>query len=213
MRYDVVLWDFDGTLVDTEPGIMASICCACAQLGKPIPSKAVLRKFIGPSIFFSFREYMGFPEALAEQAAMLFRDSYSGGNIYQSALFPGINDLLRLLMRSGVRNAVTTLKPENAARLLMKHLGIEDCFAAVKGSDPDRLEHLTKAQAVEYVLSQLGVTDKSKVALIGDTVFDEEGARKSGIDFIAAGYGAGFENPPQCVFYANRVKDLEKFLL
>ena len=76
MNYHTILWDFDGTLVDTSPGIMACICYACAQLKQPEPEKAVLRKFIGPPLYDSFQAYLGYSPPLAEEATRIYRKYY-----------------------------------------------------------------------------------------------------------------------------------------
>lgn len=213
MRYDIILWDFDGTLVDTSPGIMESIRHACAQLEQPEPDAATLRKFIGPPLYFSFQEYTGYSPELAERATHLFREHYIAGGLYHSILYPGLPALLEKLSKVGAKNAVTTLKPENTARILLRHFEIDGLFTVCKGSDPNKMADLTKAQIIGYVLNELGVKDKSKAVLIGDTVFDQEGARESGVDFIAAAYGFGFETRPNCVYYAENMDSLEKFLL
>lgn len=213
MRYEIILWDFDGTLVDTSPGIMESIRHACGLLGQPELDESTLRKFIGPPLYFSFQEYAGYSPEMAERATHLFREHYTAGGLYHSFIYPGLPGLLNKLSKAGAKNAVTTLKPENTARLLLSHFQIDGLFAACKGSDPNKMADLTKAQIIGHVLDALGVQDKSRAVLIGDTVFDEEGAWESGVDFIAAAYGFGFEKRPDCVFYAENVESLEKFLL
>lgn len=213
MRYDIVLWDFDGTLVDTSPGIMETIRYVSSALGRQEPDEATLRKFIGPPLYFSFQEYTGYSPELAEQATHIFRDRYVSGGLYNSVVYPGLPSLLKRLVEHGVKNAVATLKPENTARMLLSHFEIDSLFAICKGADPNKMTGMTKGQIVEFILEKLGVSDKSRAVLIGDTKFDEQGARESGVDFIAAAYGFGFDQRPDCVCYAEDMAALEKFLL
>ena len=98
MNYHTILWDFDGTLVDTSPGIMACICYACAQLKQPEPEKAVLRKFIGPPLYDSFQAYLGYSPPLAEEATRIYRKYYEKDGLYQSNIYPGMKDLLKDLV-------------------------------------------------------------------------------------------------------------------
>ena len=58
-NYDVVLFDLDGTLTDSAPGILNSVRYACRKLGLPIPGEETLRRFLGPPLIASFRELMG----------------------------------------------------------------------------------------------------------------------------------------------------------
>lgn len=214
MRFHIVLWDFDGTLVDTSPGIMGSIRHACAVMGKPEPPETTLRKFIGPPLYFSFQEYAGYAPEEAEEATRLFRTHYQGGGVYNSEIYPGMASLLQKLCERGAKNAVTTLKPENTAKMLLDHFGISRYIAVLKGNDPTKVDsHLTKAQTIDGALEALGVTDRSEAVLVGDTVFDEQGARESGVGFVAAAYSFGFAQRPDCLYYAESVEALEKFLL
>lgn len=213
MRYDMILWDFDGTLVDTSPGIMSSIRYTCAQLGKPEPDEKTIRKFIGPPLEFSFREYTHYPPELAKEATNVYRTHYTGEALYDCSVYPGLPALLNEICIRGGKNAVTTLKPEFMAKRLLKHFDLERFFAACRGVDTEKKEQPTKAGLIRLVLEMLDIQDKARAVLIGDTIFDEQGARDSGVDFIAAGYGFGFEERPDCVFYAENVESLGKFLL
>ena len=100
-----------------------------------------------------------------------------------------MKDLLKDLCSQGVHHAVTTLKPENTAQQLLNHFDIAQYFTLCEGADP------------------------SHTILIGDTVFDEQGAKENGIGFVAAAYGFGFSTPPECLFYAESVEALRNFLL
>lgn len=213
MNYHTILWDFDGTLVDTSPGIMACICYACAQLKQPEPEKAVLRKFIGPPLYDSFQAYLGYSPPLAEEATRIYRKYYEKDGLYQSNIYPGMKDLLKDLCSQGVHHAVTTLKPENTARQLLNHFDIAQYFTLCEGADPSKMKSRTKAQIAADALNRLGVKDKSHTILIGDTVFDEQGAKENGIGFVAVAYGFGFSTPPECLFYAESVEALRNFLL
>lgn len=213
LNYHTILWDFDGTLVDTSPGIMACICHACAQLKQPEPEETVLRQFIGPPLYDSFQAYLGYSPPLAEEATRIYRQYYEKDGLYQAHIYPGMKELLEDLCSQGVRHAVTTLKPENTARQLLDYFDIAQYFTVCEGADPSKMKSRTKTQIAADTLKRLGVEDKTQAILIGDTAFDERGARENGIGFVAAAYGFGFSTPPDCLFYAESVGALRDFLL
>ena len=77
-NYDVILFDLDGTLTDSAPGILNSVRYACRKLGLPIPGEETLRRFLGPPLIASFRELMGLDAADADRAVSAFREYFPG---------------------------------------------------------------------------------------------------------------------------------------
>lgn len=216
IRYDIILWDFDGTLVDTSKGIFRSVRSAVLAVGEPEPDEKTLRKFIGPPLMFSFQHYMGMSPETAEKAVLAFRKHYEDGDLYASAVFPGILPLLKKLHAYGAKNAVATLKPEVMAVRLMEHLELSPYIDACSGSTPDEMGHKSKAQMIDTALGMLSFTEKSRAVMIGDTRFDAEGAKEAGVDFIAISYGFGI-TPQEArtmehVFMAASAQELEYFL-
>lgn len=191
MHYKVVLWDFDGTLVDTSEGIFRSLEYAFMRLGAPAPGREVLRRFIGPPLLYSFQTYIGMSYEEAQRAVLVFRDDYEAGGMYHSRVYDGLPELIARLRQNGVKTAVATLKPEATARQLLHHFGMEGLFDACTGNTPDENDQTTKADIIRKTMHRLEWTDLSSMVLIGDSVYDAQGARDVGIDFIAAAYGFG----------------------
>lgn len=215
MKYQVVLWDFDGTLVDSSPGIFRSLGWMFEQMGRPVPSQEILRKFIGPPIIYSLKTYTGMSEEGAERGVWLFREDYEAGGCYLSKVYDGLPELLRRLRENGVKTGVATLKPEATAQRLLKYLGVDDLIDTCVGNRNDEKGAITKKDIIETALDRLGWTDKSRVVLVGDSVYDADGAIAAGIDFVGAAYGFGLE-PGQaeelgCCFVAETPADLERF--
>ena len=71
-----VIFDLDGTLTQSEEGIWNCVAYAAEKLGFPVPDAATLRRFIGPPLGWSFREYMGMDDAMAERAVEAYRERY-----------------------------------------------------------------------------------------------------------------------------------------
>ena len=191
LRYRTVIWDFDGTLVDTSEGIFRSLRRAFTALGLGVPAQKVLQKFVGPPLLHSLQTYTGLDEETAVRALWTFRADYEREGIYRSRPYDGLFALVGRLRAAGARVGVATLKPERMARLLLEHFGAAPLFDAVVGSGEDERGEITKAQMVRAVMERVGCEDASQAVLIGDTAFDAEGARRAGVDFVGVSYGFG----------------------
>lgn len=156
------------------------------------PAEEVLRKFIGPRpIVYSLKTYTGMSDEDAEKAVWLFREDYEAGGCYLSKVYDGLPELLGRLRERGIKTGVATLKPEKTARHLLEYLGIDHLIDTCIGNRNDEKGAITKKDIIETALDRLGWTDKSRVVLIGDSVYDADGAITAGIDFVGAAYGFG----------------------
>ena len=195
MRYPYVLLDLDGTLLDTAGGIMASIKDTLRVMKLPTPSAAELRSFVGPPIRDSFQRVCRLNDADATAAQDHFRTVYPQKFLFDAEEYPGMKELLASLKAAGVHLGVATNKPTWYAVPLLEHFGMSPRFEVMLGSD----EVLTnKTMVVDACLARMGFSKGEKAVLIGDTIHDQHGAQKSGIDFLAVTYGYGFEAGASC---------------
>ncbi|MGI5968047.1 MULTISPECIES: HAD hydrolase-like protein [Anaerotruncus] len=217
MKYEVVLWDFDGTMVDTSEGIFQSLRYAFDKMRLPAPSGEILSKFIGPPLTRIFRECVGLDDRQAADAVRFFREDYRERGIFVAKVYGGIHELVLKLKAAGVRNAVSTLKPERMARQLLEKYGMLDALETCCGTVESRSENIDKSEIISRTLDRMGYTDLAKVVMIGDTGHDASGACKAGVDFISAAYGYGFrfagEKLPAGLPAAGSVAELEQILL
>lgn len=184
-----VLFDLDGTLLDTSEGIVDSASFAVSQLGyDPLPMEALL-KFVGPPIQNSLMSYLGLTEEEAQKGANIFRDYYKTKALFKARLYPGIMDLLKQLKAQGKKIGVATYKREDYAMDLLRHFGIAELCDVIHGADNNN--SLTKADIVEMCIKEIGVP-KSNIVLVGDTDHDAKGAQNAGIGFIAVTWGFGY---------------------
>ena len=93
-NYDIILFDLDGTLTDSAPGILNSVRYACRKLGLEMPSEATLRKFLGPPLIESFRTLLGLHDADAERALAAFREYFPVTGIFENEVYDGVPALL-----------------------------------------------------------------------------------------------------------------------
>ena len=186
-----VVFDLDGTLLDTSDGVVESAQYAARMLGSPRLPREELLDFIGPPLTSSFPKHYGYDEAVTAEAIRIFREHYREGAIFLARPYDGIFELCRRLKESGIPMAVATNKLESMARLLLARFGFNAWCDPIYGSDPDG--KLSKADLIRKCIAAFGASP-GEVTLIGDTVFDAEGAAAAGVHFLAVTYGFGFRS-------------------
>ena len=186
LRYDYVLFDFDGTVADTGEGIRRSVAYSLEKLGRIVPDKAVLDRFIGPPLHDSYAQYFGMDDAEAERAVSAYRERYVDVGLYESALYPGIGMLLRALHRSGVYVAIASAKPQFMIERLAAHFGIDKYLDAIVGIGLDRHSGDKREQILRALPEG---ADRARACMVGDRRFDIEAAKALGLSAIGAGYG------------------------
>jgi phosphoglycolate phosphatase len=181
-----VLFDLDGTLSDSAPGILASLRHAFDVNGIDRLDAETERSLLGPPFYVSLPPLVGQARTLDVIAA--YRERYQAGDMYDTVAYPGIRELIGDLRAGGVRLAVATSKPEHYAVPIVEHLGLAPCFETIGGDELDGSLG-SKALVIDKVLSRLGRPDPSTVVMVGDRSHDIEGARAHGIDAIGVRWG------------------------
>lgn len=187
-----VLFDLDGTITDSAPGITSSLVTTFETLGLPVPSPARLVEYVGPPLLDSLQQYAGMSEQEARDALTIYRVDYHEHGAFDSAVFPGIRGLLTRLHAAGIPLAVATSKPELQAKRILEHFDLAQYFDVIAGASED--ESLSaKADVVAEALRRLteqGV-DLAHTVMVGDRAFDVEGASENGLPTILVEWGYG----------------------
>lgn len=189
-NYDVILFDLDGTLTDSSPGIINSIIYALNKYNIAVENTSQLRKFLGPPLHESFKDFYGFDENKAMEAVGFYREYFSTKGIFENEVYEGIASLLQSLSERGKRLILATSKPQPFTDKIMEHFDLTQYFECIAGSNMDGTRS-KKADVISYALQQCNVTDKSKTVMIGDRAQDIIGAKSVGIDAIGVEYGYG----------------------
>ncbi len=192
MAYKNILFDLDGTLTDPKQGITKSVQYALAKFGIQVDNLDTLDPFIGPPLLDSFMAFYDFDENQAKQAIVYYREYFSVTGIYENEIYPGIEELLKVLKKKGRRLVVATSKPTVFAEEILRYFKIESYFDGVYGSQLDG-SMVEKTEIIEHIIKNVLPQDES-IVMIGDRKYDIIGARNNGIDSIAAGYGYGSED-------------------
>ena len=182
----LVLFDLDGTLVDSTPGIWASVRYATTMLGLPEPAPEQLRAMVGPPLQDGFALVLGLPPGEVAHAVSAYREHYAAGALLDVTVYDGIPELLGELRADGATLAVATSKPEPFAVRVLGSVGLLDAFASVHGATFDgAVRH--KDQVVAAALAaHPGGRDP---VLVGDCAHDVLGAAAHGLRCIGAGWG------------------------
>ena len=190
MKYEVVLFDLDGTLTDPGAGITNSVAYALKKYGILTEDRTKLYKFIGPPLHESFEVFYGFSEEQAKEAVDYYREYYSDRGIFENVVYEGIKELLVQLKEAGKTLLVATSKPEMFARMILEHFGLTKYFDYIAGANMDG-SRTRKDEVILYALMEGDVTDLSKAVMIGDREHDILGAKKVGVDSAGVLYGYG----------------------
>lgn len=188
-RYDYILFDFDGTLLDSQEGIIESLKHTIEFNNIEVAKDIQLSKFIGLPIKDSFVEYCSMSDKEAEDSVNVFRDYYSKIGIFKSNLYKGVEDLLNNISKDK-QIFVVTSKPQVFTELLIKHFNINRYFKSIIGSTLDNTLK-NKDELIKCLLMNNNIKEKSKVIMIGDQPQDIIGAKACNIDSIAVTYGYG----------------------
>jgi phosphoglycolate phosphatase len=186
--YKFVLFDLDGTLSDSAPGILGALRHAFAVNGLPPLDAHTERALLGPPFYESLPPLIGEQNLMPVIAA--YREHYGAGGMFDTSVYAGIADVVGTARASGLRLAVATSKPEHYAVPIVEHLGLSEYFETVGGDELDGSLR-TKALVIDKVLARLGRPDPAAVVMVGDRAHDVIGAREHRIACVGAGWGYG----------------------
>ncbi len=216
----LVIFDLDGTLLDTTEGVLNAVRYAIDVCGlAPLPEER-LTAFIGPPIQDSFRSAYGIEDTdRLQEIAGVFRERYKERELYKAVPYPEIFDTCQRLRDAGIMLTVATYKREDYAKDIIRHFGFDSYMTAVYGADHEN--RLKKADIIQKCLRLLDGEQRSGISgavMAGDTVNDSAGAKQAGVDFIGVLYGFGFRDGSEealqgCLGCAATAKELGDLIL
>lgn len=188
MKIQHILFDLDGTLTDSMPGIAKAVQYALRHYGIEVSDLETLRPFVGPPLTDSFAEYYGFSPEKAQEAVYVFREYYNVSGWKDNAPFPGVREMLEKLKEGGKTLYVATSKPEATAKRVLEYFSLTGYFAFIAGSleESDK-----KADVIRRVLRENGLAPGPDSLMIGDRRHDIEGAHEAGLSAAGVLHGYG----------------------
>lgn len=187
--YDIVLFDLDGTITQSEYGIFRSVRYALAKFGITEPDDKNLKRFIGPPLNFSFSRFYGLDGEDCRTAVRYFREIYEKEGFKDAPVYEGIPDILKDLRDAGKKLMIVTFKPRKLAEMVVKHAGIDIFFDEIIAPEQE-LDLPDKTELIKKAVGKTGSEGK-KMIMIGDRKSDIEGACNACIDSIGVLYGYG----------------------
>lgn len=216
MKYQYLLFDLDGTLTDSKPGITACVQYSLKKMGREVPPADELLCFIGPPLVESYQKFFGMSMEEAKKATAVYRERYARTGLFENEVYPKIPEILEKLQSFGYVLAVATSKPEEYLVRILEHFHLEGYFTILSGSSLSG-ERNSKAEVIQDALEQLAVWKaggsrdasslfgrfyrnqnvdpellekiKQEAIMIGDRHHDIDGARVCGIDSQGVHYG------------------------
>jgi phosphoglycolate phosphatase len=189
-NYKLVIFDLDGTLLDTTKGILASIGYTLNRLDLPLLQQDIMLSFIGPPVSDSFAKHYGLSGAVLQKAVEIYRDDYSNNRLFEAKPYAGIYDVFDYLRRNNIKTAIATYKREDYALRLLQYYKFDNYTNIIFGADNDN--KLRKKDIIMKCINKAKSSTK-EVVVVGDTTHDAMGAESLNVDFIAVTYGFGFK--------------------
>lgn len=187
----IVIFDLDGTVWDSQEGIVGSLQHTFAAYGMPVPERSVLTANLGPPLQQMLAE-LGVPEALVAEATLTYRERYVEWGAYQSSLYPGVLDAIDMIAAAGHRLATATSKGEGPTHQMLEHFGIADRFEVIGAASMDA-SAITKEAVLARALEALGGPAGDDCWMVGDRSYDVSGAARFAIPCIGVLWGYGTE--------------------
>ncbi len=192
MRYTHLFFDLDGTLTQSEFGIIKAASYALSKFGIEETDRSKLLRFIGPPLYYSFDKYYGIPQAKLDEAVELFREKYDNEGYKDAPVFDGMMQVLADLKEAGADLTIVTSKPEYMANKVVKHSGLDEHFTRIVGPDMEMMNP-DKADLIRRAIQVTGA-DPVNVLMVGDRHYDIDGAVRAEVDSIGVLYGYGSED-------------------
>lgn len=197
MKITHYLFDLDGTITESAPGIIASIKYAKDKLGLGEPRYPDDAKrafdynvFVGPPLLDSFMKYFSIDEAQGREATAAYREYYADRGIFENAVYPHVGETLARLKAAGKHLCIATSKPTQYAERIALHFHLAQFFEYVNGSDMGEA-HAKKGEVIRNALARYPGIDREGFLMIGDRREDIVGAKENALASCGALWGYG----------------------
>lgn len=214
MPYKNILFDLDGTITDSSPGIVNSYLYSLNKVGLAENDIEHLKSFIGSPLRAYYTQRHDLTTEESDIAVKFFREHYAEIGIFENNVYPGLDKLLGELQESGKRMIIATSKPLEFAIRVLDHFELKEYFVSIHGSDMSA-DNKAKDKLITDAIIMNGLS-KNECVMTGDRYHDIRGAKVNGINSIAVTYGYGSREElekEEPTYFASGYDDLKKILL
>ena len=212
--YKYVLFDLDGTIADTSEGVFNATDYMIQKQGYRKLSIEEKRSILGPPLWLSFSRFWNISGAELDRAIELYREYYAKYGLVQMKVYDGTIELFENLKNAGISLFVATSKPNHVTPQVLDYLGVTKYFDYVASPNPEN-ESTDKSVLILDCLKHANCTNKSEAIMVGDRLYDINGAVKSGIDSIGITYGFGSREEllsHGATYIADSTKEIERII-
>jgi len=190
MKKDIIFFDFDGTIVDSAPGIKESVKYALQHFGIEETREEIINLFIGPPLFDAFRDNYNMSKEDADTAVAKYRENYKDNNAMEHfTVYDGVEEMLKSLKDAGFTLCIASAKPTPFIKRMLDKADLSKYFYFINGASFDESKR-TKSAVIAETIEVNGFL-KEKILMVGDRENDVTGAHKNGIDVLGVLYGYG----------------------
>ncbi len=209
-----LIFDLDGTLINSKPGLQNSLNHMLRQMGLDLDDGLIIDQLIGPPIQDGLKQVLGFDDQQVELGVRLFREYYSQQGLYEAKLYPDMLELLEELQQQGKQLFVATSKKNQFMAAVLRHFELDRYLIDSQGAGEGGRH--TKAGLITQLMDRNRIIPSAKVAMVGDTKYDVVGGKANEISTIAVGYGFGNSEELQALnpdYFVEEVEDLFELLV
>lgn len=189
---DIIFFDFDGTIVDSAPGIKESVKYALAHFGMDERREEMLNLFIGPPLFDAFSKYYEMGKEDADLAVAKYRENYNGNGAMNNFLvYDGVEKMLKTLNDKGFILCIASAKPTPYIKKMLESVDMTKYFYFINGASFDESKRSKSAVIKDTI--ETNNFEKERILMVGDRENDVTGAKKNGISVLGVTYGYGDE--------------------
>jgi phosphoglycolate phosphatase len=214
-KYTTILWDLDGTIIDSSPRVFESFNHTFRAVGMPELTAEQMQPFMGPPLRTTFGEILGLEHDAVEECLALYRDFYlKQGGALNCELYPGVIETIQKSKAAGITNSLATSKAERGTKLVGEHFDFLKYFDVLGTASNDEARN-SKTDVISYAFEELKKIDADlgRIILIGDRIHDVEGARHHNLEVCLVKWGFG--NPQEwqlADYFANDASELQELL-
>ena len=198
---NTIIFDVDGTLIDTRPGIINAVQFVIDKYKLKQLNSEEFNRFVGFSpIQAAFHHFCGTDEEMSQICSQEYRAKYKQGDVFNAKVYNGIFELLDFLKQKKYKLGIATYKRQDNIDEIAEYFGLCKYFDSICGADNNN--KLTKSDIINNCIKSMDA-DKNYAVMIGDSIHDAGAANNLSIKFIGVTYGFGFKTQNDVNEYSN----------